>query len=258
MKAMRILVVENWPNATLGLLAGPLVDSGADIHLLQTHRGDAVPGSADGFDALVLLGGAQDALDDAGYPYLAEEVRLVRAFAQEDRAVLGICLGAQLVARACGAENVLGRPIEFGWQPVHLTQAGQADPVLSAMEGSAPLFHWHVDTFTLPPGAVHLAASDMTPVQAFRVGRAVYGIQFHFEVDTGMVTRWNAAFEDEIVDFDPGWFKRHPAEAARHGPAADAAGLAIARAWVALAAHSPTGEDKARTDRTDTLPEVPA
>jgi len=241
---MRILVVENWPHATLGLLGKALAEAGAEPHIVQTHRGDALPSSVDGFNALIVLGGGQDALDDARYPYLAEEARLIRVFAEEDRAVLGVCLGAQLVARAYGAENILARPIEFGWHPVRATQAGRADPVLAAIGESTPLFHWHVDTFTLPPGAVNLAGSDMTPVQAFRVGRAVYGIQFHFEAGTEMVARWNDDYAGEIVDIDPGWFQRHPDEAARHGAAADAAGLALARAWTALATLSPSREDR--------------
>lgn len=231
---MRILVIENYPHATLGLVGTALDEAQATCRVFRPYAGDSVPAAADGFDALVLLGGAQDALDDANHPYLKDEAALVDAFASEDRPVLGICLGAQIVARAAGAENLLGRPIEFGWHDVRTTQAGRADPVLSELGDSEPLFHWHLDTFTLPPGATHLAASDRTAMQAFRVGRAVYGIQFHFECDTAMVAKWNEVYAEEIVDFDPGWFARHPAEAEKHGAAANAAGLALARAWVGL------------------------
>jgi GMP synthase-like glutamine amidotransferase len=124
--------------------------------------------------------------------------------------------------------------MEFGWHPVRPTAAGRADPVLSVIDGGAPLFHWHVDTFTLPPGATHLAESDMTHLQAFRIGKAVYGIQFHFEADTRLVAAWNRDFADELAGSVPDWPARHPLEAARHGAAADAAGRAIARAWVGL------------------------
>lgn len=232
---MRILVIENWPHATLGLVGAALAEGGAASEVVKAHLGDAVPRDAHGFDALVVLGGAQDALNDRDYPYLADEVALVRAFAGDDRAVLGICLGAQLVARAFGAENLLGRPIEFGWHPVRATDAGRADPVLAAVGEEAPLFHWHLDTFTLPPGAVHLAASEKTAMQAFRVGRAVYGVQFHFEAGTEMVARWNEVYADVIGAFDPGWFARQPSEAAQHGAAADTVGLALARAWLGVA-----------------------
>ena len=252
---MRILVVENYPNATLGLVGTALADAGAECRVLRTYQGDRLPGAVDGFDALILLGGAQDALDDANHPYLRDEVALVGAFAAADCAVLGICLGAQIVARAFGAENILDRPIEFGWHEVRTTVAGRADPVLSVLGESAPLFHWHVDTFTLPPGAAHLAASDQTSVQAFRIGRAIYGIQFHFETGAEMVARWNEVYAREIRNFDPGWFNRHPAEAERHGAAADAAGLALARAWIGLVRTSPNPDAPATTTRRETARE---
>jgi GMP synthase-like glutamine amidotransferase len=255
---MRVLVIENYPDATLGLLGVALGESGAECRLLRTHRGDALPGVTDGCDALILLGGVANALDDAGHPYLRDEVALVRAFAAEERAVLGVCLGAQLIARAFGAENILDRPIEFGWHPVRTTKAGRADPVLSAIGESAPLFHWHIDTFTLPPGAVHLAASDQTAVQAFRIGRAVYGIQFHFEAGTEMVAWWNEVYAKEIADFDPGWFDRYPEEAKRHGAAADAAGVALARAWIGLIRTSTNPKASVTTARREIAPEQPA
>jgi GMP synthase-like glutamine amidotransferase len=198
------------------------------------HHGDGLPDNHGQFDGLILLGGAQSALDDADHPYLADEARLARGFGDAGKPVLGICLGAQLLARAYGAQNLLGRPIEFGWHEVRATEAGRADPVLAAIGERAPLFHWHLDTFTLPAGAVHLAESNATRLQAFRVGRAAYAIQFHFEAGTELVEEWSRVSRDEMMSAAPGWLDRHPAEAARHGAAADAAGRALARAWVAL------------------------
>lgn len=232
-RRMRVLVIENYPNTTLGLVGEALRQADAEARIVRTHAGEGLPASHDAFDAAVLLGGGQSALDDADHPYLPQEVALARAFGEADKPVLGICLGAQLLARAYGAENILGRPIEFGWRQVRTTRAGRADPVLAALGEGAPLFHWHTDTFTLPPGAVHLATSEMTRNQAFRIGRAVYGIQFHFEAGTELVAQWNRDFADEIAANTPDWFARHPAEAARNGAAADAAGLALARAWLA-------------------------
>jgi GMP synthase (glutamine-hydrolysing) len=231
---MRVLVIENYPKTGPGLVGAALREAQAECAIVRTHRGDRLPAGPDGFDALVMLGGAQDALDDAAHPYLPDEVALARACGDAGKPVLGICLGAQLLARAYGAENILGRPVEFGWHEVRATPAGRADPMISALGGAAPLFHWHSDTFTLPPGAVHLAESDRTGLQAFRIGRAVYGIQFHFEADTSLVESWNRDFADEIEAGMPDWFDRHPGEAARYGEAADAAGMALARAWVGL------------------------
>jgi GMP synthase-like glutamine amidotransferase len=232
---MRVLVIENYPKTTLGLVGAELERAGAVCEIVRTHADEALPATPEGFDALVMLGGAQDALDDENHPYLKHEAALARAFGDADKAVLGICLGAQILARGYGARNILGRPLEFGWHEVRTTDAGRADPVLAAIGEAAPLFHWHLDTFTLPPDAAHLATSAMTPVQAFRIGRAVYGIQFHFEAGTELVASWTRDFAGEIAGYAPDWFDRHPAEAARHGPPADAAGTALARAWIAQA-----------------------
>jgi GMP synthase-like glutamine amidotransferase len=148
---MRVLVIENYPNTTLGLVGEALAESGVDRHIVRIHAGASLASTHDGFDGLIMLGGAQDALDDANHPYLKDEAALARAFGEADKAVLGICLGAQILARAHGAKNILGRPIEFGWHEVRTTDAGRSDPVLSAMGRASPLFHWHLDTFTLPP-----------------------------------------------------------------------------------------------------------
>lgn len=231
---MRVLVIENYRATPLGLVGGALADAGADIDLVRAFDGEGLPAGHDGHDALVILGGDQTALDDDAHPYLPALAGLSRAFGEADKAVLGICLGAQLVARGHGAENILGRPVEFGWHPVEPTPAGRDDPLMAALGDGAPVFHWHSDTFSLPPGATHLASSDRTAIQAFRLGRAVYGVQFHFEADRALVSQWNAAFAPEIAAHSPDWFDRHPTEAARHGGAADVLGAALARRWVAL------------------------
>jgi GMP synthase-like glutamine amidotransferase len=231
---MRVLVIENFPHTPLGQVGTALAEAGAEIDLRRAFAGDELPHGQSGHDALVVLGGSQTALDDDLSPWLPGVARLSREFGEADKAVLGICLGAQLVARGHGAENILDKPIEFGWHEVRATEAGRADPLIAPFAAGAPIFHWHLDTFTLPPGAVHLAASDQTVIQAFRVGRAVYGIQFHFEADRRLVEGWNRHFADEIAEYMPGWLERFVAEAARHAEAADTTGLAIARAWVGL------------------------
>jgi len=231
---MRVLVIENFPHTPLGQVETALAEVGAEIDLRRAFAGDQLPEGRSGHDALVVLGGSQTALDDAVSPWLPAVARLSREFGEADKAVLGICLGAQLVARGHGAENILDRPLEFGWHEVRPTKAGRADPLIVPFADGAPIFHWHLDTFTLPPGGVHLAVSDQTDIQAFRVGRAVYGIQFHFEADRRLVEGWNRHFADEIAEYMPDWPERFVAEAARHADAADAIGLAIARAWVGL------------------------
>jgi GMP synthase-like glutamine amidotransferase len=136
------------------------------------------------------------------------------------------------LARAYGATNLIGKASEFGWQQIALTDEGKSDPVLGAVPGHFPIFQWHDDTFTLPEGAIRLASNNATPNQAFRIGRAGYGIQFHFEADRPLVEKWNLRFADIIAQKEPDWAKRHPELAERHGPVADDAGRRIAEAWV--------------------------
>lgn len=231
---MRVLVVENMENAHLGQVGTALAERQAEIDLRRPFAGDALPPEPSGYDGLVVLGGDQTALDDHTHPYMPELAGLMRSFAESDRAVLGICLGAQLLARGFGAENILGARLEFGWCHVALTGEGAADPFLSAVPEEFSIFQWHSDTFSLPEGAVRLATNAATANQAFRIGRAAYGTQFHFEANSALVKEWNGIFEAQINAMDPDWIERFPEHAARHAAAADEAGLALARAWVAL------------------------
>lgn len=233
MPPKRVLVVHNFDKTGLGNVGAALEEAGAETRTVMAHLGDELPVDASGHDALVVLGGAQNARDDENHPYFPQLLDLIRDFARQDRAVLGICLGSQLMARAFGGENRIGGATEFGWHSVSLTAHGKSDPVLSALPAAFPIFQWHDDTFALPEGAVHLASSAAAASQAFRIGRAAYGFQFHFEASRELVAQWNSDFSDWLAEHRPGWSDRFEGEAALHGADADAAGLAIARAWVA-------------------------
>ncbi|MGC1488243.1 MAG: type 1 glutamine amidotransferase [Albidovulum sp.] len=230
---MRIAVIENTAISHLGLVGTALREADAEIEVFRPWDGQSLP---DGMyhDALVVLGGEQNALDDEGHPYLPDLVRLMRRMGQADRAVLGICLGAQLLARAHGAQNLLGKHDEFGWHKVRVTKDGLKDPVMSVIKGDFPIFQWHGDSFTLPEGAVRLARNAKVGNQCFRIGRASYGMQFHFVASRAVVEDWSRDFADSIALLHPGWQDDHPRLAAEFGPGADAAGLAMARAWVSL------------------------
>lgn len=231
---MRIIVVQNFDKTGLGLIGRALAEARAEVETVMAHEGEALPDGPDGYDGLIVLGGGQNALDDANHPYLPRLATLMRDFALSDRAVLGVCLGSQLLARAMGARNLIGAASEFGWREVTLTHEGRADPVLRAVPETFPIFQWHDDTFSLPAGAIRLAGNDVAENQAFRVARAGYGVQFHFEADRELVRQWNADFADYLAERQPDWSQRFEAEAAFNGPAADAAGLAIARAWMSM------------------------
>lgn len=230
--SMRVLIVENFRNTSLGLVGTALDESGAEQVWSRPWAGDALPASSEGFHGVVVLGGEQSAVDDHAHPYLPELARLMKRFGDEDKAVLGICLGSQLLARAHGGTNLIGAAREFGWHRVSVTEAGGQDPVLSAIEGEFPIFQWHSDTFTLPDGAVHLAHNCAAANQCFRIGRASYGMQFHFEASRGVVEDWRRDNEATIERVSPGWLADYERHAATDGVLADEAGLTIARGWV--------------------------
>lgn len=243
---MRVLVVENMNHSSLGQVGVALQEAQAEIDLRQPFTGAPLPADSSGYDAMVVFGGEQSAVDDHIHPYLPDLARLMKTFTDDGKSVLGICLGSQLLARAHGGDNLLGKTREFGWHGVELTNEGKQDPVLSAAGDAFTSFEWHSDSFTLPEGAVHLATNPAVANQAFRIGRAAYGMQFHFEASTPVVESWNRTFETVIDRIDPDWLRRYSDYAARHAQQADAAGLALARAWVATIQSTMTAGDSAR------------
>lgn len=230
---MRVAIVENTRITHHGQVGVALHERAALVDLYKPWSGQPLPQTVDA-DALVVFGGEQAATDDHSHPYLPDLARLMADYTALDRPVLGICLGSQLLARAYGGENHLGTAPEFGWVDVSLTEAGRTDPVLSQVPGTFPIFQWHSDTFTLPPDAVHLAQSPVARHQAFRIGRATYGTQFHFEASRSVVRDWSQTFPEVIERMLPGWSDTYPESAATRGAEADAHGLALARAWVGL------------------------
>jgi GMP synthase-like glutamine amidotransferase len=229
---MRVLVVQNFAGTTLGQIETALRERDAEIITWRAYERGPMPGGE--FDAMVVLGGAQNALADDHSPWFPALLEKMRSYVEADRAVLGVCLGSQLLARAFGAQNLVGATHEFGWTEIGLTEDGETDPMLGGMEPAFTTFQWHDDTFVLPRRAVRLAGNDAAHNQAFRVGRAGYGIQFHFEADRTLLRSWNEAFAETIAANEPDWPQRFAAEEGTRGASADANGLKIARAWVAL------------------------
>lgn len=230
---MRIAIVENTAITHHGQVGVALHEAGALVDIYRPFADGRLP-EAGRHDALVVFGGEQSARDDATHPYLPALATLMREVAGSGRAVLGICLGAQVFARGLGAENRLGVAQELGWCRIERCAAAEADALLGALPDAFPATQWHSDTFTLPEGAAHLARNGVAEVQAFRWGRAGYGFQFHFEAHRGVVADWLRAFPEAMARLDPGFPAAHAARAVTEGAEADAHGLALARRWVAL------------------------
>lgn len=230
---MRVAIVENTRITHHGQVGVALHEAGARIDLYKPWAGQPLP-EADAHDALVVFGGEQAATDDHSHPYLPVLAQRMRQAAEAGRAVLGICLGSQILARGFGAQNLLDQAREFGWCEVTPTAEATQDPVMRALPRPFPIFQWHSDTFTLPPGAQLLASSSIARHQAFRMGRAAYGTQFHFEANRAVVTDWSREFPQIIQGMTPDWPQRHAQQAPTLGAQADQHGLTLARAWVSL------------------------
>ncbi len=173
-----------------GSVARAITDSGSGLTLVRVDLGETVPPPAAvaSMAGLVVMGGPMGVHDDLSW--LEEERELLREAVGAGLPVLGVCLGAQQLAAALGAEVMRGTTPECGVGEVHLTADVIGDPVLGPAPTPLPCVHWHGDTFSLPEGAVRLARNDAYENQAFRVGARAYGLQFHVEVTASLVAHW--------------------------------------------------------------------
>lgn len=175
----RWAVIQHVPFEHPGLISTVAAEHGVELEVHRTYRGEPLP-RPDELAGLVVLGGPMGAHDDSEHPHLAAERALLAAAVERELPVLGVCLGAQLLAAGLGAEVSRGPAFELGVGEVELVAD---DPVLGPAGSTLPVLHWHQDTFALPDGGVLLARSDRYAHQAFRVGKRAYGLQFHVEVD---------------------------------------------------------------------------
>jgi GMP synthase-like glutamine amidotransferase len=179
------------------LIAEALAREGLAIDLVRPYRGDPLPAELGGHRGLVVMGGPMSAASDDGFPSRGAELALMRDAVARRVPTLGVCLGAQLLAVAAGGAIHRGPVPEIGWGPVRLEAGAEGDPLLAGLGGPLSVLHWHGETFDLPAGAIHLARSDVYANQAFRVGPAAWGLQFHIEVDLAAVEGFMAAFGHE-------------------------------------------------------------
>ena len=196
-----VLLIGHDEDERFGLAPSGLADGGVDAIPLRPP-GDLPP--LDDVSGVVVFGGEMNVDMIDRYPFLAEERPFVRKAVDSRVPLLGICLGAQLLARAMDRKVYPADVRELGFNVLHPTSEAEADPLLSVFRDGDRVFHWHEDTFELPEGATVLATGDEVHLQAFRIGELAWGAQFHFEVDRGELEYWlDLAGEDGVR----GWGK---------------------------------------------------
>ena len=211
---MRIQVLQHVPFEGPAGIADWAASRGHPLTITHLYRGDTLP-ALDTFDRLAVMGGPMGIYDEQDHPWLVPEKAFLAAAIQAGKTIVGVCLGAQLLADCLSARVIHNAHKEIGWLPIELTPEALADPVFGPLAPGLTVYHWHGDTFPLPPGAVHLARSAGCEHQAFlHLGR-VLGLQFHIETTPESLAALVTHCADEIV---PGPYVQDAATMLAAGP----------------------------------------
>ncbi len=184
----KVLILQHAWESPKGFV-GSILDEYHITHEVVDVEREALPDPID-YTAIIAFGGDQHVYDDHLYPYFNQEKTLIQQIVKQNIPFLGICLGGQLLAAALGGQVKQHHMTEIGFFDVQLTEAGKHDPLFAGLPGYQKVFHWHEDTFDLPPEAVLLATNENTENQAFRYGQNAYGLQYHIEIDDPTLDTW--------------------------------------------------------------------
>lgn len=195
---MQLLVLQHLAVEHPGVFREFLREDGVAWHTVELDQGEPIP-DLEPYDVMLVMGGPQDTWQEDQFPWLKAEKAAIRRFvADMGRPYLGLCLGHQLLADALGGQVGPGTRPEVGALSIAQTEAGRADPLFAGVPDPIEVLQWHgAEVKTLPPGAVHLARSDVCEIQAFRYGPRAYGLQCHVEATRDTVADWAAIPEYE-------------------------------------------------------------
>ena len=229
---MYVQVIRHLAFEDLGSFAAVLAQRGAKVQYFEAGYHDLTAIAPCDADLLVILGGPISVNDGEDYPFLAQELAIVRQRMQADRPTLGICLGAQLMAVALGAKVYPSGGKEIGWYPLQVSGAGHALGLHWLDAAHTQMLHWHGETFDLPDGAVHLASTAACANQAFSRGEHCLALQFHPEVTRRGLERWYIGHTGEIAATEGVSVAGLRADSARYGEALERCGARFFQHWL--------------------------
>ncbi len=199
MELNKFIVLQHIECEGLGILEDILKKRDIGFKYVKIHKNESLPEKLEHGSGLIILGGPQSVYERKKYPFIAQEEHLIEIAVSRGFAVLGICLGSQLIASACGAEVKPSGKKEIGWHDVTLDPCNMDGCFFGGLPKKIKVFHWHGDTFDIPKSGMRLASSKMFPNQAFRFGKGVLALQFHLEVTEEMIKAWLKEYKKELV-----------------------------------------------------------
>jgi len=227
-----VLVIQHQAGEGPGTILDEIEKSGHTAHIVRIHQGENIPATVGVRGGIVVMGGSMAVYDQEKLSHLKQEVALLKLFLKEEKPVLGICLGAQLLAAAVGAEIKPGLK-EIGWFGVRKMPDAFKDPVLRRLPENFPALMWHGDHFDLPRGATHLLSTDQCACAGFRYGKKAYGLVPHLEMNAAMVDEMVAGLRKElaVVGVEPSQILEDTSE---HAEPVEELARVMWRAWLAL------------------------
>jgi len=191
-----ILIIKHISIEGPGIIGDFFKNTEWQVKTVELQNGGKFPSDFASIEAIISLGGPMNVYEEDRFPFLKDENVFLKEAINRDIPILGICLGAQLLAKACGAEVKKAERQEIGWHKASLTKEGVKDPLFFGTSNELDVFQWHQDTFMIPERATLLATANLCKNQAFRFGKNVYGLQFHIEVTPSMVESWVNEYSD--------------------------------------------------------------
>ena len=195
---MKALILQNASHEGPGTIENYLKENNIAYTTVDLSKKGYKISDLSDYNALIVMGGPMNVYETDEFPYLIEEEKIIRTAIEKNHLVLGICLGAQMMAKALSAKVTKGKTKEIGWYDIALTDDGLKDKALGPLGKDIKVFQWHGDTFDMPSGAVRLAGSELFPNQAFRYGKRAYALQFHLEVTEDIIKDWIKHGEAEL------------------------------------------------------------